>query len=150
MAFGQGTFGGGVATAPTGVLRWQFYDPVLNETYTVPLNPNKMTSPWAERKFVYRTTTAGRGGANVIYEARADLAQWQFSGSVFDQAHHDSLLEWSNKANTCFITDHYGRVFKVLFVKFDPTPKPTYGKPWRHDYTMTVSVFPPAGGPMGQ
>jgi hypothetical protein len=146
--FGSGTFGGGYADAPTGVLRWKFYDPLLDETYTVPMNPKEMTSPWPERKFLYRTTTAGRNGANVIYEGRADLAQWSFSGTVLEQDHYDALKRWSEKPNACYIWDHFGRPFKVLFHHFDPKPKMTYNHRWRHDYTMTVAVFPPATGPM--
>lgn len=122
---------------------------MLPETYTVPINPNEMTSPWPERKFLYRTTTAGRNGANVVYEARADLTQWTFSGVILDQSHHEALRHWSEKPNVVYVTDHLGRTFKVLFVKFDPKPKAAYGKPWKHEYTMSVAVFPPASGPMG-
>lgn len=147
--FGDSTFGGGSIDQPAAWKRWVFYDAVTPETYTVPINPNEMTSPWAERKFVYRTTTAGRGGANVIYEGRADLAQWEFSGTILDADHYAALLKWSQKANSCTVTDHLGRSFKVLFAKFDPKPKQAYGKPWKHDYTMTCFVFPPANAAMG-
>jgi hypothetical protein len=148
MGFGSATFGGSAIEQPAAWQRWVFYDPLLPETYTVPINPNEMTSPWPERKFVYRTTTAGRNGANVIYEGRADLAQWQFGGVILDQSHYDALRHWSEKPNSCYVTDHLGRTFKVLFDKFDPKPKQAYGKPWKHEYQMTVAVFPPATGPM--
>jgi hypothetical protein len=149
MGFGDATFGGDAVEQPTPFRRWVFFDPIMNETWTVPLNPNQMTSPWPARKFAYRTTTAGRGGANVIYEGRADLAQWQFSGILLDKTHYDELLYWSQKANSVHVTDHLGRTFKVLFDQFDAKPKAAYGKPWKHDYTMTCAVFPPVGNPMG-
>lgn len=130
-----------------GVLRWKFKDLKTNEVWTVPLNPDNMTSPYPQRKYVYNSTTAGPAGTTVTHEAHSDPVSWQFSGQILDRDHFDKLLYWSRKKNRIQITDHYGRIFIVLLDQFNVLPKRAYGKPWRHTYTMTASVYSTADAP---
>lgn len=130
---------------PPSVTRWVFYDPALNETWQVPRNPDAMTSPYPERKFVYNSTTAGaNGGVSVVYEAHADPAQWQFSGKLKTQDHFNQLMKWRRKNNRVQVTDHLGRTFFITINKMDMVPvrvNPYAGEFWTHAYTATCSVY---------
>lgn len=126
------------------VVRWVFHDPKLNETWTVPKNPDAMTSPYPTRKYVYNSTTAGPAGVSVANEAHADPTQWQFSGLVTDQNHFDSLVKWSRKQNRFSIIDHFGRALIVSIDKIDMVPRrvnPMFGRYWTHTYSATCSVY---------
>lgn len=124
------------------VQRWQFRDIKTGETYTVPLNPNEMTSPFPPRQFAYKGTTAGpNGGSAVTYEAWAGTQEWTFGGAILDEQHYKDLLAWSYRQNKVQITDHYGRVFTVVFTQFDAVPKRSYQHYWHHTYTMHATVY---------
>lgn len=122
------------------VRRWVFTDPYTNETYTVPLNPREMTSPFADLNISQRHTTAVDGRA-LLFEGSSPPANWQFSGAILDANHYAALLAWKEKRRRIRITDHYGRQIEVLLVSFNPTPKRSLGKPWRHEYTMDALVL---------
>lgn len=124
-----------------GVRRWVYRDLVSGETYTVPINPNAMTTPYPQRKFIYKSTTAGPAGTTVTNEAHADPQQWQYSGDILDKAHFDALVYWSRKQNRVQITDHYGRAFIITIDQFNPVPKRAVNVPWRHTYTVSASVY---------
>jgi hypothetical protein len=128
-------------------VRWQFIDPRTGETWTVPLNPREMGSPHTKRSLTYKTTTGGPGtGRVVIFERIREPQPWEFSGAIITKDHYDKLLYWSQKPNVITIKDHYGRNWLVLLEEFAPTPKRSVGKPWRHEYTMRGTVFPPPTG----
>lgn len=122
------------------VRRWIYTDPYVPETYTVPINPREMGSLFAEKPVTSRQTSA-RDGQALLFEGSAPPAPWTYSGTILDSAHYAELLRWSQKGNRITITDHYGRVIPIYLVRFDPTPKRSMGKPWRHEYTMSALVL---------
>lgn len=121
-------------------VRWVFNDPAVPETYTVPLNPNSMTSPFREKAIDLAVTTAVDGQA-LVSEGQARPVNWQFSGTILTQAHYDALFKWYSKSKRFYLTDHYGRRFTVYFTDYKPIPKRSVGYPWRHDYTITAIVY---------
>lgn len=125
-----------------GIVRWHYYDPKTGENWTVPINPNEMTSPWSERNYIVKATTAGpAGGVPVVFEGVRQPRQWTFSGTTLDLAHHDELLRWAMKPNKVFITDHFGRTFAVMLDHFDAIPKQRASHMQRHTYTMRATIF---------
>lgn len=124
-----------------GVIRWRFVDPADDSTYTVPINPNKMTSPLPPRAMSTAATT-GVDSRPLMFEGGLVGHEWNFSGVIFDKAHLDALTEWSKKQNRFFIFDHFGRRFTVAPRQLDATPTLRQkGKYWRHDYTFSAYVL---------
>lgn len=120
--------------------RWLFEDAVAATSYRVPINPNRMSSPFRQKQLSTLTNVQGRirtrmTGHNVPYE-------WTFSGVIRDIDHHDALLLWSKKKNLISITDHLGREWECLPQRFDVTEKrPSAQIPDKFDYTFTVLIF---------
>lgn len=98
--------------------RWVFTDPVTSATYTLPINPNSMTSPF--RKTSKQTLPASPVDGRVRVLSTPQPVDWQFGGVIRAQAHYDALLEWVTKPNPVTITDHLGRTFTVLLTSFEP------------------------------
>ncbi len=134
-----------------GVQRWQFIDIASGEHWTVPINPNAMTSPFPARKYTVNATTAGpNGGTHVVYEALADPVPWTFSGTCLTLDHVNGLLAWSGIKNKIKIVDHFGRTFTVTLDQFDVIPAQVRSHMERHTYTMHATVYaylPPGGTP---
>jgi hypothetical protein len=120
------------------VKRWVFHDPVTNETWTVPINPNEMGTLFPEKNIMVQVTSAVDGQA-LLFEGQSSPVSWEFSGVILTVAHHQELLRWSRKRNRIRITDHYGRVIECYLTKFAPVPKRSQRK-WKHDYTMSAII----------
>lgn len=122
--------------------RWSFYDPEAAETWTVPLNPNTMTSPYP-KKTQNSTPVSPVDGAIRAIETNQGV-EWSFGGVMRTQDHYDTMLTWSQKQNEIEITDHLGRTITVLIIKFDPTDIRSR-RPTKWNYTVTCHVIDVAG-----
>lgn len=129
----------------SGTVRWTFTDDVADETYTVPINPDGMTSPKRPQKAL--TFGAGRhrdtGDTRIqAYLNKPVSWDWEFSGAIRSQAHHDALDYWAKKTNDIVITDHNGRSWRVYPTDFLPTDRqPTPRVEWRLRYTFKVKIL---------
>lgn len=125
--------------------RWTFVDPIADETWVMPINPNTATSP-----FVAKNITTAQGAdldshgihRTRMFQAPSAPTSWQFGGVIRTKEHHDELLRWAGKANIVRVTDHLQRTFIVLLQKLDVTDRtPTASTSWRMTYTMTALVL---------
>lgn len=127
------------------VHRWVFYDPHMPETWTVPINPREMTSPFPERSIQALGTTA-IGGRTLVWERPSEPKVWEFRGAILDHEHYEQLRYWTyDKRQRITITDHFGRPIQCLLLSFDPEPRRALNHQglvyWRHDYTCRAMVF---------
>lgn len=140
-----------------GVQRWRFRDPALEGVWlpseeqwkyewTVPINPNEMSSPFGEKNVSVRVTSAVDGRA-LLFEGQAPPPNWTFGGAILDASHHERLLFWSEKRNRVIIRDHFGREIVCYILSFEATPKRSAGRYWRHDYTVTALVLKKPSAP---
>lgn len=121
--------------------RWIFYDTVTLATWTVPLNPNSMSSP-----FLDQSTSPGVrspiDGTMRVRRSPRNAKEWEFAGVVRAQEHHDTLIAWAGKTNLLHITDHYGRKFAVRIRSIDMEDrKPTPNTPWRLRYRVQALSY---------
>jgi hypothetical protein len=121
------------------VQRWVFSDPYASETWTVPINPREMDSPFFEKNVSTRVTTAVNGRV-LLQEGSPQPREWSFSGAILTAEHYAELKRWVEKRNRITITDHFGRIIECYLLHFDPQPKRSLGKYWRHDYTVRALV----------
>jgi hypothetical protein len=123
--------------------RWLFQDPEANlPDYRVPINPNKMSTPYPPKNV---DTLYGINGRNRTRYQASSTHEWSFSGVIREQDHHDKLLEFARCQNDITITDHLGRVWSVMPVRFVPDEKrPSARKPYKFTYEFVVWVL---GGP---
>lgn len=128
----------------SGVKKWVFQDPATAETYHFEINPNQMTSPFAQRQITYQATTAIDGN-KLAWEGQEAAVQWQFEGYIRSQTEYDAFVFWRNKRNRIWVTDHYGRAWLGYITNFDAKPRRSMNVPWSHTYTMTFLIF---GGPV--
>jgi hypothetical protein len=122
--------------------RWIFTEVDTGETYTVPINPDSMSSPFQDRQI--QQVYGSREGYNRMrsFELPAPAKEWEFGGAIRTQAHHDALRTWSKKPGLVNVTDHLDRTFQVVFQGFEATDRsPTPQTPWRQRYTMSALVL---------
>jgi hypothetical protein len=120
--------------------RWLFEDPVAATSYRVPINPNKMTSPFPERSLDSVQTI--RQHWRIRETVKNAAHEWRFSGVIRDIDHYDNLYLWSLKPNPFTITDHLGRIFEVVPVRFIPDEKrPSARISAKFDYEFLVYVL---------
>lgn len=119
------------------IKRWTFR--AEGQAYTVPVNPNAMTSLFPTRAITARTTTAG---AVLLFEGARQPAPWSFSGDILNAAHYEALRHWVyDIKQRVVISDHWGRDIECVLSSFAPVPKRALGKYWRHTYEISGTVL---------
>lgn len=134
----------GAKPSRPGNARWTLSDPARDETWTFPINPNRMTSPHSPRNFNILATAptvviAGhaRGGLGRVIERNAEPYEWSISGVIREEDHYQELLRWSRKLNKLVLTDHFGRKWSIRILHFNPDEKkPTARRNWRYAYDL--------------
>ena len=123
--------------------RWVLTDPATDETWTMPINPDQMTSPHPAPKRL-RTQYGIRRGVHRIrtFMSAPTANDWEWQGVIRTEEHYDALVAWAQKPNEVHVTDHLGRTWEVLISQFQPTDrKPTVNVPWRLRYRMRALVL---------
>lgn len=118
---------------------WTF-DDGAGETYTVPINPNKMGKLKAARAITTRTTTAFDGRA-VFFEGQRPPQSWNFAGTILHKDHLDALDHWVYDKGRITITDHLNRAIYCVLEDFDAQLKRAINRPYKHEYTVTGLVI---------
>jgi hypothetical protein len=124
------------------VFRWEVYDPILNSTTTLPLNPVEGGTPAVKKGITRRGTTAPAAqGRTIIFEGLDEPQDFKVSGTILTQAHFEYLEELVAKRHQVQITDDLGRVFWVYFTEFSPTRIRRRSFPWAHRYDMSGTIL---------
>ena len=122
--------------------RWTFVDTVTSETWTVPINPDSMSSPFPTRQFVHAKGFAGGLNRTRTFLAKPQATVIEFGGVIRTKAHHDALEAWARKTVPIELTDHLARSWRVYVTEFIPTDRrPTARTPWRLRYSMKVDFL---------
>lgn len=121
--------------------RWTLADVATSEVWTMPINPDSMSSPIRRRNLRY--ALGGRQDRRLrAMRVAAPAEDWEWSGVIRTQAHYDALLAWAKKPGAIDVTDHLGRTFRVVITDFVPTDrKPTRRTTWRLRYTMKTKLL---------
>lgn len=121
------------------VVKWQFHDASLGETYTFDINPNDDGWPGYKKNFTYAKTTAPNGNV-VMFEGRDDPRKGTFKGVLLYESQLNALVSWYQKRNQITVTDDLGRSFTIIIESFEATRRWTVSHPWKHDYSMGFIV----------
>ena len=126
---------------------WRFYDPVEDEEYFMPVNPNADSgSIGISKNITYSSSSlVWRGGIepiylNIVYENVDEPKQFSFSGMVYTAEDYMNLLYWSNKKNFIELTDDLDRTFEIYFSKFSIDRQKSRKFPWKHSYNIQSFV----------
>lgn len=107
---------------PSGLRRWVLQDlqPGGLGSYVMPHNPESMSSPYLEREYDVRPTTAG---FHHVSEGAARVIEWTFQGFAHTAVFAQKLLDYGNLRRRFYVIDHRGRAFKVIFSQVELTPR---------------------------
>jgi hypothetical protein len=146
---GEGTLIADTKQRP--IKRWKFTDRHESESWTMPVNPNTMTSPWEVKNMVY--AHGERIGLERIRAVQlpSEIVRWEFGGVIYTKEHHDELLRWTKKQHEVQVSDHLGRTFEVVLQNYAPEDRTvkqwpegaslSHWRRWRMRYTMTALIL---------
>ena len=129
--------------------RWILQDPKADESWTMPINPDRMTSPHP-KKSLRHAYGVWLGGKPYGPESRdairtfltpPSLTEWQWEGVIRSEEHYQAYVHWTEKSHEVRVTDHLGRTWEVLFSRFEPEDRrPMKNVPWRLRYKVTAQI----------
>lgn len=118
--------------------RWTLREVATDETWTMPISPDSMTSPEPKRAL----RTAGRQARKRVFQTPPPPRDWEWGGVIRTKQHHDTLLAWSLKDAEIDVTDHLDRTYRVAITEFSPTDRASTPRtPWRQRYTMKATIL---------
>lgn len=121
--------------------RWVFLNTVTDETWTVPMNPNAMSSPFLDQ-VTSRGARSPIDGRMRVRRNKRNVKEWTFSGVARTEEHHDALVYWSAMTDLLHVTDHYGRTFAVRIRSTNiEDRKANRLVPWRTKYTFNCLSY---------
>lgn len=121
------------------VVRWTFFDPFTNDTYTFEINPNEGGSRAFKRSFAYQATAAA-DGRTLVFEGRAAPQSVDFSGTLLTSDQLAAFQTWSEKGNQIKLTDDLGRESWIVIEEFTPKRARAVQYPYKHTYTVKATV----------
>jgi hypothetical protein len=129
-------------------IAWIFYDPVLDESYSLPVNPNSDNSsigiskniPYSVSSASYKSSNTNYQNVSVILDTVDEVKRFIFSGLIYSETEFNNFLYWANKQNYIEITDDLSRTFQVYIKSFKLERVRSARFPWKHKYSMETVV----------
>lgn len=122
------------------VVRWTLWDPVLDETWEMQVNPNEGGTPDNEKNVAYSNTSAPDGGT-LIYEGRDNPQTIEWSGIILTQEHYDDYKYWFAKRRQVLLTNDLEEETWVYLTKFSPKRQRAVHHPYKHEYSVSAIVL---------
>lgn len=133
---------------------WSVYDPVLDETVYLEVNPSEDSgSHGINKSIIYAapiSTFVSSSGhlkvdAMLIAEGPAERESFQYNGTVYTEAQFNMMRALSNKGYPVEMTDDLGRTFLVYITAFEPKRERSVKFKWKHTYTLAGLVIEELG-----
>lgn len=129
---------------------WELYDPILDETYYMPVNPYEdagshsitKTVGYAAQAGMYQDVLENDQISTILMSAQQALEPFSYVGRTYTELEHSKLEEWAAKDYPIYLTDDLGRIWLVMIESFAPRRMPTMkNKPYKHEYTLSGYVL---------
>jgi hypothetical protein len=125
--------------------RWVLRDTATNATWTMPINPDSMGSPYQGRNLRFARGNPRDPRVRTFSGTQAPV-EWEWAGVIRSKSHYDALVAWAEKSVAVDVTDHLGRTFRVFITEFNPADRrPTPRVSWRLRYTMKALILERVG-----
>lgn len=122
--------------------RWVLTEVTSGATWTMPINPDSMSSPHQDKAVTTAFGTKKGHDRLRTFITPSPAKEWTWGGVIRTKAHYDGLEEWAKKSGKVRVTDHLGRTFEVVMQRFAPEDRPPTAKvAWRLRYEMTVLLL---------
>lgn len=121
------------------VVRWKFFDPILDQEFVFTFNPSEVSLPSYEKNITSRQTTASDGKA-ILFESQANVLEIGFNGVLFEESDYDWFLTWFNKKYQVKLTDDLGNEFWCYLTSFSSDRRRSFHHDWCMDYKAKAVI----------
>lgn len=120
-------------------VRWVLVDEDTAATITLAVNPNTMDAFPRSRTLITAFPSRNTQERQRTFQTATPTSTYSWGGVVRTQAQYEALRTWVRKAGVVEVTDHLGRVFRVVMQSLKPERKPRRpGSSHRMTYTITA------------
>lgn len=121
------------------VVRWKFFDPILDDNFEFPINPSDGGLPSYEKNISGEMTTA-RDGKRILFEGTSQPMDISFSGTLLEIEDFNWFISWYNKKYQVLLTDDLGNDTWVYLTQFTPKRKRSFQHDWAISYEAKMSI----------
>jgi hypothetical protein len=124
------------------VVRWEVYDPDLDETWVFPMNPQSGALPERVKTITEQAVAASDApGAALLFEGQDEPARLGWDGTILTEAFYLAMLTWFEKRRQLQLTDDLGQSWWVYLTKFSPKRMNRHNYPWAMTYSAECIVL---------
>lgn len=123
------------------VVRWQIYDPDLDETWVFPMNPKSGALPDRVKNIAEQAVSASDVNHVLLFEGQDSPAKLAWDGTILTEDFYDAMLDWFDKRRQVQLTDDLGHVWWVYLTKFTPARVNKHNYPWAMTYQAECLVI---------
>ena len=129
---------------------WELYDPITDETYSMPVNPyadggsNSITKPaaWAVQAGMYQDGSAVDHISTILFAQPKQFEPFSYTGRTYYEIEHTALEDWASRNYPIYLTDDLGRIWLIMIERFEPRRLPTTrAKPYKHEYMLSGYII---------
>lgn len=128
---------------------WRFYDPILDETYVFPVNPNADSGSNARSRSVAYIDVAGSRQNSlgnhtidtIMYTTGIEQSTFSYDGNVYDIDQFNALNNWANKGRPIHMIDDLGRELLVYITKLTFSRVRSRQNPFKHSYNLSGIIL---------
>ena len=131
-----------VAPQPATVARWSLQDPSVDgePEYIFPINPSKMSTPYAARAFSVEHSSAP-DGQPLTFEGFPFGVDWTIEGTCLTEDFHDGLETDLALARRVYLIDHLARAWTVSLESINWTRLPQRFNDWSFTYQLKAIIY---------
>lgn len=120
-------------------LRWILTEEATDESWNMPINPNKMDALPRAKQLTHAYPSRNNQDRWRTFKSPPTPKTISWSGRIRTQAHYEALDEWGKKPGVVIVTDHLNRTWRVMMIAFRPDRKAgRRTTDYRMGYTMQV------------
>jgi hypothetical protein len=132
------------------VVKWVLQDPTYNlyrtdgpigePQYIFPINPSKMSTPYAAKVFTTEHSTAP-DGQPLIFEGSPFGVDWTIEGTCLTEDFHDRLETFLALPRRVYLIDYLHRAWTVTLESINWTRLPQQFNDWSFTYQLKAIIY---------
>jgi hypothetical protein len=120
-------------------MKWELYDPQIDEYYTFLINPLSWNLNPTVKNMSYQAAAHGR--RRVAFQGRMQSKTMSFSGTILEESEYVALQAWADKRSQVRLTDDLGRISWIYITKFSPQRQLHPNNPFYFTYSVEATIL---------
>lgn len=128
------------------VVKWRFYDPLMDESTYFLINPRDDASVERQRTITFQALPKNAGwdsyvSRSVMFEGLSAVPHLRWSGTILNESEYAMYVYWFRKRHEIIVSDDFHRNWTIIIKSFKPKRVVSGTVFWRHTYDVDAIIM---------